>query len=99
MSKLSSVPKPLKLVMMFFFHILTGLLLFAGAAIGAVSVTYFGRALGGDGVSYYVMIGFNALGLLLFAADLICAFVFTGVQATLFIKDLYKYFKKAWKEE
>jgi hypothetical protein len=75
-------------------------LLLASLVAGAACLaTYAGKFLGNDGLSYYVEVGLNALGLLLFAADFICVVLFIGIQTVLFVKDLFKYAEKAWKEE
>jgi len=92
------LPEPLKLAALFIGHILTGLVLFSVIAGAALLVTNVGRLLGGDGLSYYILTGFDGLGLLLFAADFSCIILFTCVQTILFMRDLVKYFRKAWKE-
>jgi hypothetical protein len=83
---------------LFIFHILTGLVLFAVVGLAAMAVHYVGQRLGGDGLSYYILTGFNFLSLFLFAADFICVVLFIGTQTAVFVKDLIRYAQEAWVE-
>jgi hypothetical protein len=82
-----------KLVAKFVMHLIIGVLLFLVVGAVAVLLQHLGAVIGNYGAPEYVTLPMEALEMLLFGFDLLCAALFVVIQGILFIKDLIRFFK------
>jgi hypothetical protein len=71
-------------------HTIAGVVLFTLVGVAAVLLNYFTNLIEQVGVSPYIIMAIQVLGLFLFAVDLLCLEVFISKEAWDFCRDIVR---------